>query len=55
MAYFLAVNSPETIDLGFVKLGWFKVLILGIAQFAHAGFSRYWGGLYRDVVITRLS
>jgi undecaprenyl-diphosphatase len=32
MAYFLAVNSPETIDLGFVKLGWFKVLILGIVQ-----------------------
>jgi undecaprenyl-diphosphatase len=32
MAYFLAINSPETIDLGFVKLGWFKVLILGIVQ-----------------------
>ena len=32
MPYFLAVNSPETIDLGFVKLGWFKVLILGIVQ-----------------------
>ena len=32
MAYFLAISSPETIDLGFVKLGWFKVLILGIVQ-----------------------
>jgi undecaprenyl-diphosphatase len=32
MIYFLAQTSPEAIDLGFVELGWFKVLILGIVQ-----------------------
>lgn len=32
MTYYLATPAPETIDLGFVQLGWFKVLILGIVQ-----------------------
>jgi undecaprenyl-diphosphatase len=32
MTYYLATPAPETIDLGFVQLGWFKVLILGIIQ-----------------------
>jgi undecaprenyl-diphosphatase len=32
MLYYLATPAPETIDLGFVQLGWFKVLILGIVQ-----------------------
>ena len=32
MTYYLAATAPETIDLGFVQLGWFKVLILGIVQ-----------------------
>jgi undecaprenyl-diphosphatase len=32
MTYYLATPAPEAIDLGFVELGWFKVLILGIVQ-----------------------
>ncbi len=32
MTYFFAQTAPEAIDLGFVQLGWLKVLFLGIVQ-----------------------